>query len=69
MERYGEPMTAETIDQARVAQRTERIRAIANLLASFDDVEFRTATAQVRAIYVNAAGAAIDAAHKERFSL
>jgi len=64
-----EPMTAETIYQARMAQRKERVRAIADLLAGFDGVIFTQATSFDRAIYLNAAEAAMDAAQKERLAL
>jgi len=69
MERHGEPMTAESIHKARMAQRRERVHAIADLLAGFDGVIFAQATAYDRAIYLNAAEAAIEAAHREKLAL
>jgi len=62
-------MTAESIHKARMAQRRERVHAIADLLAGFDNVIFAQATARVRVIYLSAAEAAIEAAHRERLSL
>jgi hypothetical protein len=58
----------EAVNLAReqAANRHERVRVIATILASFDDVIFRTAPSRVRAIYLNAAGAAMDAAATER---
>ena len=57
-------MTPASIAEAKAQQRQERIYAIADLLAGFDDVIFRTATSRDRAHYLDCAGAAIDAATK-----
>ena len=57
------------IEREKAANRHERIRVVATLLASFDDVILRTASPSVRALYLDAAGAALDAAHIERLSL
>jgi anaerobic glycerol-3-phosphate dehydrogenase len=67
--REGDAMTPATIQLAKDAQHHDRVYAIADLLAGFDDVVFRTAGPRVRALYLEAAAAAMAAAHLEKLKL